>query len=86
MTFRLWIGMCMSPWSALYSSVDFALALRSDSGVHLRFCSNVVTLVSLVYVLVVNLAALLWTFSILLMLSSVCGSYTELLYSNAGLT
>ena len=66
--------------------MHFDLALRSESGVHLRFWRSVVTLDILVYVLVVTLAALLWTFSSLSMLFCVYGSQTELLYSSAGLT
>ena len=80
------VGMCTVLLSALNMSVTFVLALRSTKGVQFSFLRSDVTLTSLLYVLLMNLAALLWTFSSLVMLSSVCGSHTELLYSNMGLT
>ena len=80
------VGMCTVLLSALNMSVTFVLALRSTKGVQFSFLRSDVTLTSLLYVLLMNLAALLWTFSSLVMLSSVCGSQTELLYSNMGLT
>ena len=81
------VGMCsVYLLSALNMSVTFVLALRSSKGVQFNFLRSDVTLTSLLYVLLMNLAALLWTFSSLVMLSSVCGSHTELLYSSMDLT
>ena len=79
---RWFVGMCIVLLSALYMSVTFALALRSSRGVQFKSLRSEVTLTSLLYILLMNLAALLWTFSNFAMLSSVCGSHTELLYSS----
>ena len=57
------VGMCTVLLSALYMSVTFVLALRSCKGVQFNFLRSDVTLTSLLYVLLMNLAALLWTFS-----------------------